>query len=252
MVGCSRAGEAGRRDLWRGRAELPHARDALSRESVVPDAARTTVLPCPADTTSIHDTRRCVLPVSSSRHACMLSSPSVGQGSEATLQPPQSLHGRKVPNKRAHRDRATPKTVGPTTCRKTRMPDSCMTPPPPPKLDPARRTTSAKSRMPTLVPTATPLQALARTIPPPEDPSRPGPRKRERRAKRAALPSRSTSPRRPGVTPRRDARDEEARRNASPPAPCRREGRLAGRPAGQRRTPCGARVDAGAPASSAR
>ena len=225
MAGCSRAGEAGRRDLWRGRAELPHARDALSRESVVPDAARTTVLPCPADTTSIHDTRRCVLPVSSSRHACMLSSPSVGQGSEATLQPPQSLHGRKMPNKRAHGDRATPKTVGPTTCRKTRMPDSCMTPPPPAKLDPARRTTSAESRMLTFAPGAAPLQALARTIPPPEDPSRPCPRKRERRAKRAALPSRSTSPTWGHASPRRTGRGGATKCLTSGSVPSRRKAR---------------------------
>jgi hypothetical protein len=70
-----------------------------------------------------------------------------------------------MPNKGAHKDRATPKAVRPTTCRKTRMTNSCMTPPPPAKLDPVRRTTSAKSRMPTLVPSAVPLQALAGIVP---------------------------------------------------------------------------------------
>jgi hypothetical protein len=127
---CSEAGEAGCRDPWHGRAELSHILDALSRESVVPDAARTTVPPCPADTTSIHGRGRCVLPGSLSCRACMLSNPLVGPGDQASLRPPQCLDSRKMPNKRVHKDGANPKIFGPTTSRKTRITNSCMTPPP--------------------------------------------------------------------------------------------------------------------------
>src|ERR1035437_10653482 len=131
MVECLRSAATGCREMWLRHAEPSHILDALTRESVVLDTARTTVPPCPADTTSIDDTKRRVLLMSLSPRVGIVSNPLPGQGGWAILQPSQFLHGRKMPKKRAHKDRANPKIVRPTTSRKTLMTNSCMTPPHP-------------------------------------------------------------------------------------------------------------------------